>query len=63
MWEALGIGEAIRTRMDRAELTAPHELALFAMAAHRLDDRLEARLRHALAARHRLAAGGRQAGG
>ena len=38
LWEALGIGEVIRTRMDRAELTAPHELALFAMAAQRLDD-------------------------
>ena len=24
--------------MDRAELTGPHELALFAMAAQRLDD-------------------------
>ena len=38
LWEELGIGEAIRTRMARAGLTAPHETALFAMAAHRLDD-------------------------
>ena len=37
-WEDLGIGEAIRTRMTRAGLTAPHEIALFAMAAQRLDD-------------------------
>ena len=38
LWVELGIGEAIRTRMDRAALTAPHEMALFAMAAQRLDD-------------------------
>src|SRR5664279_5609977 len=38
LWEELGIGEAIRTRMDRAGLTAPYEIALFAMAAQRLDD-------------------------
>jgi len=38
LWEELGIGEAIRTRMARADLTAPHETALFAMAAQRLDD-------------------------
>ena len=38
LWEDLGIGEAIRTRMTRAGLTAPHEIALFAMAAQRLDD-------------------------
>jgi len=38
LWEELGIGEAIRTRLERAGLTAPHEMALFAMAAHRLDD-------------------------
>jgi transposase len=38
LWEDLGIGEAIRTRMCRAGLTAPHETALFAMAAQRLDD-------------------------
>ena len=37
MWEELGIGEAIRTRLMRAHLSAPHELALFAMAAQRLD--------------------------
>ena len=38
LWEDLGIGEAIRTRMDHAGLTAPHETALFAMAAQRLDE-------------------------
>jgi len=38
LWEELGIGAAIRTRMARAELAAPHEVALFAMAAQRLDD-------------------------
>jgi hypothetical protein len=38
LWEDLGIGEAIRTRMAPAGLTAPHETALFAMAAQRLDD-------------------------
>src|SRR4029079_514480 len=38
LWEQLGIGEAIRSRMDRAGLSAPHEMALFAMAAQRLDD-------------------------
>src|SRR4051794_36732264 len=38
LWEELGIGEAIRTRLMRAHLSAPHEMALFAMAAQRLDD-------------------------
>lgn len=38
LWEELGIGEAIRSRLTRAGLTAPHETALFAMAAQRLDD-------------------------
>jgi hypothetical protein len=38
LWEELGIGEAIRTRLTRAGLTAPHETALFAMAAHRLEN-------------------------
>ncbi|PPQ40817.1 IS1634 family transposase [Rhodopila globiformis] len=38
LWEELGIGEAIRTRLMRAQLSAPHEMALFAMAAQRLDD-------------------------
>jgi hypothetical protein len=37
LWEELGIGEAIRARMGRAGLSAPHETALFAMAAQRLD--------------------------
>lgn len=37
LWEELGIGEAIRTRVDRADLSAPHETALFAMAAQCLD--------------------------
>ena len=38
LWEQLGIGEAIRSRMACIGLTAPHEMALFAMAAQRLDD-------------------------
>jgi hypothetical protein len=38
LWEQLGIGEAIRTRVERAGLTAPHETALFAMAAQRLEE-------------------------
>src|SRR5271157_3171702 len=38
LWEELGIGPAIRTCAERANLTAPHETALFAMAANRLDD-------------------------
>ena len=38
LWEDLGIGEAIRTRLTRAGLTAPHEMALFTMAAQRLDE-------------------------
>jgi hypothetical protein len=38
LWEALGIGQAIRRRLDAAGLSAPHETALFAMAANRLDD-------------------------
>ena len=38
LWEQLGIGEARRTRLDRADRTAPHAMALFAMAAQRLDD-------------------------
>jgi hypothetical protein len=38
LWEELGIGETIRTRMSRAGLSAPHEIALFAMAAQRLDE-------------------------
>ena len=38
IWEELGIGEAIRTHLMRAHLSAPHEIALFAMAAQRLDD-------------------------
>jgi hypothetical protein len=33
LWEEFGIGEAIRTRMGRAGLSAPHETVLFAMAA------------------------------
>ena len=40
MWEELGIGPAIRACAERANLTAPHETALFAMAANRLDDPL-----------------------
>src|SRR3954464_9228329 len=38
MWEELGIGEAIRARLTRAQLSTPYEMALFAMAAQRLDD-------------------------
>jgi hypothetical protein len=38
LWEELGIGEAIRTRLTQAHLSAPHEMALFAMATQRLDD-------------------------
>jgi hypothetical protein len=37
LWEELGIGPAIRACAARARLTAPHETALFAMAANRLD--------------------------
>ena len=36
LWEELGIGPAIRDCTARASLTAPHEIALFAMAANRL---------------------------
>src|SRR5271157_3062673 len=38
LWEELGIGPAIRRCAEQARLTAPHETALFAMAANRLDD-------------------------
>ena len=38
LWEELGIGPAIRACTARASLTAPHEIALFAMAANRLED-------------------------
>lgn len=38
LWEDLGIGEAIRRVLAKAGLTAPHEAALFAMAANRLDE-------------------------
>ncbi len=38
LWEDLGIGPAVRDCLSKAELTAPHEVALFAMAANRLDD-------------------------
>ena len=37
LWEELGIGTAIRRCAEQAELTAPHETALFAMAAQRLE--------------------------
>ena len=37
LWEDLGIGAAIRRCADGAGLTAPHETALFAMAAQRLE--------------------------
>jgi len=38
LWEDLGIGEAVRRRACDAGLAAPHEAALFAMTAQRLDD-------------------------
>jgi len=38
VWEELGVGAAIRGCAARANLTAPHETALFVMAANRLDD-------------------------
>lgn len=38
LWDQLGIGPAIRTCMAKAGLTAPHEIALLAMATNRLDD-------------------------
>ena len=38
LWEELGIGPTVRDCLSKAELTAPHEAALFAMAANRLDD-------------------------
>src|SRR5882757_7963753 len=37
LWEELGIGPAIRRCAEQVKLTAPHETALFAMAANRLD--------------------------
>ena len=37
LWEDLGIGAAIRRCVAAGELSAPHEAALFAMAANRLD--------------------------
>ena len=37
LWEELGIGRAVRRRLEAAGLSAPHEAALFAMAANRLD--------------------------
>jgi Transposase DDE domain len=38
LWEDLGIGAAIRVCIAEGELSAPHAMALFAMAAQRLDD-------------------------
>jgi hypothetical protein len=38
LWAELGIGPAIRRCAEQAKLTAPHEIALFAMAANRLED-------------------------
>jgi hypothetical protein len=37
LWDDLGIGAAIRRCIAEGGLTAPHEAALFAMAANRLD--------------------------
>ncbi|MFL5283146.1 MAG: transposase, partial [Rhodopila sp.] len=38
LWDDLGISAAIRGCIAEGELSAPHEMALFAMAAQRLDD-------------------------
>jgi len=38
LWEDLGIGAPVRGCIAEGELSAPHEMALFAMAAQRLDD-------------------------
>ena len=38
LWKDLGISAAIRDCIAEGELSAPHEMALFAMAAQRLDD-------------------------
>jgi Transposase DDE domain len=38
LWEDIGIGAAIRGCIAEGDLSAPHEMALFAMAAQRLDD-------------------------
>src|ERR1700756_1551546 len=38
LWEDIGIGAAIRGCIAEGDLTAPHELALFAMAAQGLDE-------------------------
>src|SRR3954470_14396923 len=38
LWEDVGIGQAIRGCIAEGELSAPHEMALFTMAAQRLDD-------------------------
>jgi hypothetical protein len=37
LWEELGIGPAVRRRLEAQGLSAPHEAALLAMAANRLD--------------------------
>src|SRR3954469_3078263 len=37
LWDELGIGPAIRRCAEQATLTAPHETALFVLAANRLD--------------------------
>jgi hypothetical protein len=37
LWARLGIGEAIRAKLDEKRLTAPHATALLAMVAQRLD--------------------------
>src|SRR5205085_11462349 len=37
LWARLGIGEAIRAKLDERRLTAPHAAALPAMVAQRLD--------------------------
>ena len=37
LWQELGIGAAIRSRLKARKLTAPHEAALLAMTVQRLD--------------------------
>ncbi|MGI9491953.1 MAG: hypothetical protein ACR2QF_06085 [Geminicoccaceae bacterium] len=37
LWQKLGIGEAIQKRVQEKKLKAPHEAALLAMTAQRLD--------------------------
>ncbi len=38
LWEEIGIGDILRRLVAKADLSAPHETALFAMVANRLED-------------------------